>query len=126
MTDPATLLALAERCEQAAWPDQKAAMLAVVDALGLPSDQHYRAVRMIEIGAYESAALTLVPEGWRLGILSEWDDETLRKKGPWQSIVMPAGKGDNMGIGLKTRCDHAAKPALALCAAALRARAAMG
>jgi hypothetical protein len=106
MTNPTTLLALAERCEQAAGPDQKAAMLAVVDALGLPSDQHYRAVRMIEIGAYESAAITLVPEGWFWEVRDD-------------------------GVAWVTRPDGgmpgtAAAPALALGAAALRARAAMG
>jgi len=100
MTDPATLLALAERCEQAAGVDQKAVMLAVVDALGLPSDQHYRAVRMIEIGAYESAAVTLVPEGCGWMVMGN-----AAKVGVWPS--------------------RAATPALALCSAALRARAAM-
>jgi hypothetical protein len=99
MTNPATLLALAERCEQAAGPDQKATMLAVVDALGLPLDQHYRAVRMIEIGAYESAAVMLVPEGCGWMVMS-----SAAKVGVWPS--------------------HGATPALALCAAALRARAA--
>jgi hypothetical protein len=65
MTDPTTLLALAERCEQAAGPDQKFVMLAVLDVLKLPSKQHYALIRMIEAGAYESAAIALVPEGWR-------------------------------------------------------------
>jgi hypothetical protein len=100
MTDPATLLALADRCEQAAEPDQKAAMLAVVDALGLPSKQHYLIVRMIKIGAYESAAIALVPEGCGWMVMGN-----AAKVKRWPS--------------------RAATPALALCAAALRARAAM-
>jgi hypothetical protein len=110
MTDPATLLALADRCEQAAGVDQKAVMLAVVDALGLPSKQHYLIVRMIEIGAYESAAIALVPEGWTWGKFFGGSAECVSISGP--SILFERGLSD--------------KPALAICAAALRARAAMG
>jgi hypothetical protein len=111
MTDPTTLLALAERCEQAVGVDQKAVMLAVVDALKLPSKQHYSIIRMIEVGAYESAAIALVPAG------HEW----LRKNGQCMTVYrVPAD--------LKEWARHidarGATLALALCAAALRARAA--
>jgi hypothetical protein len=99
MTAPTTLLALADRCEQAAGPDQKLVMLSVLDALKLPSKQHYAIIRMIEVGAYESAAIALVPEGCRWMIMGN-----AAKVGRWPS--------------------RAATPALALCAAALRARAA--
>ena len=68
------------------------------------------------------AALTLVPEGWRINLLSEWDNETLRAKGAWQAILMPIGKGDSIHAGMRTRCDHAATPARALIAACLKAR----
>jgi hypothetical protein len=125
MSDRTTLLDLAHRCEQAAGPDKELDF--TIDNFMLkhgPEADRIRNPRyVLSYTASLDAAVTLVPEGWRLGVLSEWDNETLRKKGPWQCIVMPAGKGDSMGIGLNTRCDHAATAALALCAAALRARA---
>ena len=68
------------------------------------------------------AALTVVPEGWRINLLSEWDNETIRAKGAWQAILMPIGKGDSIHAGMRTRCDHAATPARALIAACLKAR----
>lgn len=66
------------------------------------------------------AALTLVPDGWRVQVLSEWDNPTLRSRGPWQAILCEAGQGD--GMNGKPRCDHAPNPAIALCIAALKAR----
>ena len=68
------------------------------------------------------AALTLMPEGWRINLLSEWDNETLRAKGAWQAILMPIGKGDSIHAGMRTRCDHAATPPRALIAVCLKAR----
>lgn len=68
------------------------------------------------------AALTLVPEGWRINLLSEWDNETLRAKGAWQAILMPIGKGDSIHAGMRTRCDHAATPPRALIAACIKVR----
>jgi len=66
------------------------------------------------------AAMTLVPEGMRVN-LSEWDDEEhLRRAGPWQCILSVAGTCH--ANPFDARCDHAATPALALTAAALRAR----
>jgi hypothetical protein len=114
MTDPTTLLALAERCEQAAGVDQKAVMLAVVDALGLPSKQHCLIVRMIEIGAYESAAVTLVPEG------CDWHCQSNPSVTACWASVDPMKfdlKLQEWGSGMR----RASTPALALCAAALRA-----
>lgn len=67
------------------------------------------------------AAMTLVPEGYRLQ-LSDWDHETLRAHGPWQAILTPHGRRCDFSRCMPL-CDHAATPALALCAAALRARA---
>lgn len=65
------------------------------------------------------AAMTLVPAGYILQ-LSEWDHDDLRAKGAWQAILTQAGKRNSDMWG--HRCDHAKTPALALCAAALRAR----
>ncbi len=70
------------------------------------------------------AAMTLVPEGLRLQI-GEWDDEKhLRPRGPWQAILTKPGCSSGFGDMLGFRCEHAATPALALTAAALRAIAA--
>jgi hypothetical protein len=70
------------------------------------------------------AALTLVPEEHTIQ-LSDWDHELLRAKGPWQAIVLPMGaRGSMQDFTFTNRCDHAATAALALTAAALRARAA--
>lgn len=68
------------------------------------------------------AAMTLIPSGLRLAV-SEWDDEKhLRPRGPWQAILTKAGSGSSFNEMLGYRCDHAATPALAICAASLRAR----
>ena len=64
------------------------------------------------------AALMLVPEDWRVHILSEWDNQTLRNRGAWQCILGRAGEGDNFGG--KFRCDHASTPAIAICIAAIK------
>lgn len=67
------------------------------------------------------AARTLVPES-HVVQLSDWEDDRLRKKGPWQAIVLPRGtRGRMQKFTFSNRCDHAAEPALALTAAALRA-----
>lgn len=71
------------------------------------------------------AAMLLVPADHTIQ-LSDWDHEALRAKGPWQAIVLPIGaRGAMQRFTFSNRCDHAATPPLALCAAALRARAAM-
>jgi len=69
------------------------------------------------------AAASLVPSGWRVSQVGEWDHDTLRTRGPWFAILIPAGKSDDFSWVTKARCNHAATPALALTAAALRARA---
>lgn len=73
--------------------------------------------------AFESAALMLVPEGWRVSNWSQWKHEILRRQGTWLAIL--ARDQDELA-GFGTRCQHAATPALALAAAALRARASVG
>lgn len=66
----------------------------------------------------------LIPKGWRLNVLGEWDDEQLRAKGAWQAILVQAGKADSFGsVWGNARCDHAHTAELALITAVLRARA---
>ena len=119
MADPSALRALAERVEQA----ERCSLhldLAVAQALGIEGD---------EFGIPEAysasldAAVGLVPEGWRVSQIGEWDDESLRRHGAFLAILMPAGRGDDLCAAFAGRCDHARSLALALTAAALRARA---
>ena len=65
------------------------------------------------------AALLLKPTGFRLQ-LAEWDDEDLRKAGPWQAILTKAGAGNGFD-DMWLRCDHAANPAIAVTVACLKA-----
>lgn len=131
---------LAVRVEQASGPD-RGVDADIELAIGNWSEQHHEAWWHYEAAGESAnpplhqpappqcftksldAAMTLVPEGLRLQ-LSEWDDEVdLRPKGPWQAILTRPGAGSSFaemnGVG---RCEHAATPALALTAAALRAR----
>jgi hypothetical protein len=78
-----------------------------------------RAKKMLAAEAYESAALFLIPAEWRVFLLSEWDSETLRRRGPWECILGRAGEGDNFGG--KARCDHASTPGIAVSIAAIAA-----
>lgn len=130
MADRATLLALAERCETATGPDREldgAIYIAVlipaeragrIDQNGgfvgwWPKDGPYVGAR--EVPAYTAsldAALTLVPEGWH------WSADSrrfgyVRGRGPQDGAPDPEGWARGT-----------ATPALALCAAALRALAA--
>jgi hypothetical protein len=132
MSDLTTLLALAERCEQAAGPDRELdAEIAL--AIGYTREKKgrqriawWRNPKGQQLGydgwhnfppsftASLDAAVTLVPEGWgyelrqgnsgaRRALCRMWD-----------------------GRGIWTRGTVAATPALALCAAALLAPAALG
>jgi len=65
------------------------------------------------------AAMTLVPEGWRLAAMAEHDP----KDGKSIVHLVRIGKGYGGQVDDR-RWSNAATPALALCAAALRARAA--
>ncbi|WP_439538724.1 hypothetical protein [Sphingomonas sp.] len=81
-------------------------------------------VELIAPTASLDDARSLVPEGLRL-MLSEWDDEPhLRARGAWQAILSKPGCDTSFDAMRGYRCDHAATPALALTAAALRAIAA--
>lgn len=71
------------------------------------------------------SAMALVPEGLRL-MLSAWDDEKhLRARGPWQAVLSKPGADASFDLMRGYRCEHAATPALALTAAALKARASL-
>jgi hypothetical protein len=127
MTDPTTLLALAERCEQAAGPDREldARIECAVQGITfrkLLGPYAYRTSRG-DIGlmnakrytAWIDAAVTLVPEGWG------WAVSTT-------GAGLPCAYGHPPGNGLAVAWiddTPAATPALAMCAFALRARAGM-
>lgn len=108
MTDK-LLLDLAERCEKATEEQQRALLLEAFDAVFLddPEARFLRFRRLVDAGAYLDAAMTLVPDGydWIIGRTND-------------GLTIPAevgGRGDEyMRFGNT--------PALALCAAALRAR----
>ena len=113
MTNPATLLTLADRCEQAAGPDA-GLDLAIWNALSeMPGFKHPSPIWRFDVTASLDAAVTLVLEGW-IYELGRGESGTRRalcrmrdERGNWTGWIV------------------AATAALALCAAALRARAAM-
>ena len=127
MTDPATLLALADRCEQAAGPDR--VLDAEITKLFIPLAathvarsrygwsfiiaQEFEWLENQPYTASLDAAVTSVPEGW-IYELGRGESGTRRalcrvrdERGNWTGWVV------------------AATAALALCSAALRARAAV-
>lgn len=123
----ADLIALAERCEKLAadcqhlWAIDKA----IFDLIPFAE----LAPHVAGIPSYTTsldAALTLVPDGWRIGQLEEnW------RSGRWHCHVTPrptaaliAAFDAGKTIGYDSQEAEAAAPALALTAAALRARAA--
>ena len=132
MTNPTTLLALAERCKQAAGPDRVLDAEIMCALLGHmihkdsdPAKGHFA----FWIGEPENSvcmncsgwaritesldeAVTLVPEGW------EWE---IYSDGGALLFVVPRHIDETQR---NATCRSAATPALALCAAALRARAA--
>lgn len=122
MTNPTTLLALAERCEQAAGPDREldARIECAVQGITfrkLLGTSAYRTSRgdigLMNAKRYTAsldAAVTLVPEGWTWGRFHSGTVECMTLNGPGNSILFERGEGIST--------------ALALCAAALRARAA--
>jgi hypothetical protein len=100
MTDPATLLSLAERCEQAAGPDRELDV-AIARFLVLTRAEDIARSRYgwSYFTASLDAAVMLVPDGCGWMVM-----KNVAKVGRWPK--------------------RGATPALALCAAALRARAA--
>lgn len=94
---------------EAASPDEQARMLAETHALihhNAPASDAF--THMLAVGAYDSAALMLVPTNWHLtlnGIDQSWHAQ----------LSLPANCGPEVATGL------AATPALAICLAALKA-----
>jgi hypothetical protein len=111
MTAATTFLALAERCEQAAGPDA-GLDLAIWKALSeMPGFKHPSPIWRFDVTGSLDAAVTLVPEGWTWARFNSGAVECMTLNGPGGSILFERGQGTST--------------ALALCAAALRARAAM-
>jgi hypothetical protein len=97
---------LAVRCEQATGPDRELdARLHVIREDGFGHRD-----QAPDYTASIDAALSLVPEGWRIRDFGDWEDR-------WLITLMNEDTCDTVG-GRSGR----GQPALALCAAALRAR----
>ena len=109
MTDRATLLALAERCEQAAAPDAGLDLAIWNALLEMPGFKHPSPIWFFDVTASLDAAVTLVPEGWTWARFHSGTVECMTLNGPGNSILVERGEGIST--------------ALALCAAVLRARA---
>lgn len=123
MTDRAALLALAKRCEQAAGPDRELDN-AILIALGyswrgmayLHDDDNHVLKGSTFFTKILDAAVTLVPEG------CDWHCQSNPSVSACWASVSPMkfdSKLQEWGSGMR----RASTPALALCAAALRARA---
>jgi hypothetical protein len=131
------LIELAERCEAASGPDRDLAD-DILRACGfvqmekrrtnggyqqkwkMPDGRH----QQISFDPTKSldAAMTLVPVGWFVNSLTEYNQRT------WDAILRgPRPSDAPMWVSSRTKGNErgVATPALALCAAALRARAAM-
>lgn len=79
--------------------------------------------RFLDAEAWTDAAMMLVPEGWRIGNLSQHDHPLLRERGEWLCTLYPEGQLGKLRADLgKARCNHADHPALALAQACLKAR----
>lgn len=107
------LLKLAVRCETATKRDQK--LNEEIHLATFLERDHWSAVWPDYTGSIDTA-MGLVPEGTALDQLGEWMHPLVRENGPWLCILLVGG-------ATLVRCNHAATPALALTAAALRARA---
>lgn len=123
MTDRETLLALAERCEAGSGPDRRIDHAILLNALGWqrsdvegwlvnPAGRTVLAIHQPRFTASLDAALSLVPEGRYWSVCNE-----SQLAGKAEAEV---GHHEKRGTALVAWC---ATPALALCAAALRARA---
>jgi hypothetical protein len=119
MSNSNTLQALAERCEQASGPDREINK-DILLALGYSwrgmnywhSDDNRAWEGSISFTASLDAALKLVPDGWRWAVSTTNDDP-------------PCAFGHPPDKSFWIEDTPAATPALALCAFALRARAAI-
>ena len=110
------LTELAERCEKATAEQQRELLLEAFETLTaafVATPSAIKFVRMLDAEAYESAAMTLVPEGWTYDAYQGPSGQPHRWK------LRTIGDGDKFYTEVEAK---AATPALALCAAALRAR----
>jgi hypothetical protein len=134
MTNSNTVSDLAERCEAATGPDRELDC-AIAVALGrtdeggsgfhrtFPDDSVFEQVRALLFTASLDAAMTLVPEGWVIGSVAE--------EAPRTQWVVELRRGhrtsyDKVVFSEYTPGKRCASFALALCAAALKARASTG
>jgi hypothetical protein len=110
MADREKWLELAERCGQAAGPDNwLSADIGVAFNIHGDKCPHYTASL--------DAAMTLVPEGWDWSAVRDRGDYSAQVYEPvWSALQHGAASAYKTGI------IEASTPALALCAAALRAR----
>lgn len=118
------LLKLAERCEKASGPDRELFWQAYEAVFGKANaeiidqfpghkmpDTWERFRKLLDAGGFLDAAMTLVPEGYSYGA-----GTTFYERKGWAYCIEYGASG--------FKNIDAATPALALCAAALRARAA--
>lgn len=136
MTDKQSLLALAASCEAASRLGEASAIIAAHDAIFPEPPSNYQpratpsfapewsewstrmcAVRnFVQFGAHMDAALMLVPEGWC------WTVNTFAEPIKSASAYLIAETNKMV----RPERQYIATPALALCAASLRARAGAG
>lgn len=136
MTEKSSLLSLAERVEAAGAGEQREMLESAFRAIhgekparipgGSPEwlawlDRYNPFHRMLEAKAYESAALSLVPEGWRWQA-GQFNIDPLKCSADLAQAGQIEAEGIRYGTGLRMRAQgKAATPALALTAACLRA-----
>jgi hypothetical protein len=126
-----TLLELADRCEKATGPDRELDA-DIASSLGWRFRPSFRATMIVAFDpsgiarpaprptSSLDAAMSLVPEGWRVG---EMGETVIECDDPWQVKLL-----EKRFSGERAKCAQgdAATPALALCAAALRSRSVRG
>jgi hypothetical protein len=114
-----TFIELAERCEAAEGPDReldRAIELAIFPDRISPCPT----VELLAYSASLDAAMTLVPEGWGRIELGRYVGGGEAGADRWCTLAFPDWEGDVLDV----EAENCATEALALCAAALRARAA--
>jgi hypothetical protein len=129
MTNKDTLIALVERLEQAtdlSTPEMIDLNLAIGEAVGSWPPAANTFSLPVRYGLSLDAAESLIPDGWRLAALSNRSPWFCRlETNDFKSVTW--GKGSDwitdINAGLEAKASASTGP-LALCAAALRARAA--
>jgi len=132
----AELLELAGRVEEGERSDQEQLLTEAFEAIKGPLSTRKGSIvchhpewfafqKMLRALAYESAALALVPEGWVRGV-EEWPDPNGAHSRAWLKQTSTSRMGKRLIWGHASddafvEVKHAVTPALALCAASLRA-----